>query len=159
MRLHYKTVEFDYGLCVCTVRGPLWDCNGTPLVDSQALLCMSLLRVVAHELPSVFHQNGVFYMRSTHRHVVCFLDTHPHASFIPIYTHTTLLSSPSLASVLHFFPPSTQWHPAVGRDITGKQSKGSELKGGANGGRVEEKREGNIAEKLRASNREIKRRG
>lgn len=35
-----------------------------------------------------------------------------------------LLSSPSLASLLHFFPPSIRWHPAVGRDITEKQSKG-----------------------------------
>lgn len=37
--------------------------------------------------------------------------------------HQTLHSSSSFDLVLHFFSPSTQWHPAVGRDITEKQSR------------------------------------
>lgn len=125
--LHNKTVEMDYSLCVWTERCPLGGCNGTLLEESHAPDCMTLLRAAkcVFSRREHFTQDTPAGIRSVFLYPC--LSVYPSLSLSLIQTCPcthTLLSSPSLALALHFFPPSTQWHPAVGRDITEKQSIG-----------------------------------
>lgn len=77
-------------------------------------------------------QAGFHHIKTRHAHKcnVCLSLCLFYTNMSTLCTHSCQF--PSLAWVLYFFPPSTQWHPAVGRDITEKQ--------GEERGKVEEKK-------------------
>lgn len=146
--------QWKQNLCVCMKeRCPLGGCNGTPLEESQAPGFIGSCQVC-------FHQDEAFYTRHTHRHNICqsasvclslsilllLVQTRP-------CTHT-LLSSPSLHSVLHFFPSINSVTPSSGPWHYRKTEHGKEGDCGEKGEWVEGNQERNIAEKEGESKRE-----
>lgn len=111
---------------VCELKDVLWETGMKTIREATSTRLYGFIASSgALTAECVYIQEGAIYTRHTHN--VCrsgsCVSLSPRRSYWHTCTHTPLSSPPPSHQPSIFFPPSTPWHPAVGRDIREKQSE------------------------------------